>query len=128
MALLRSQAEDLVAHLECSSARVEHRKVPIEKLTTSIWKKLSKFKGAFGTTFEDFTMDGCSSLQSDEEDVKKKKITITFKHRKRVAVRSPGLKKSTKRTTTPEFESKPLQRFVEGSGSRPHFPSVPPIE
>ena len=127
MGAFRSQAEDLVARLERSCERAEHGKVPTEKLTISIRKKLSKFKGAFVTTFEDFTMDGCSSLQSDEEDVKKK-ITITFKHRKRAAVRSPGLKKSTKRTTTPEFESKPLQRFVEGSGSRPHSPSVPPIE
>ena len=70
MGAFRSQAEDLVARLERSCERAEHGKVPTEKLTISIRKKLSKFKGAFGTTFEDFTMNGCSSLQSDEEDVK----------------------------------------------------------
>ena len=126
MGTFRSQAEDLVAHLERSCARVKRRKVPIEKLTTSIQKKLSKFKGAFGTTFEDFTMDGCSSSQSDEKDVKKK-ITITFKHRKRAAVKSPGLKKSTKRTRPP-VDAEPHQQFmVEGSGSRRHSLAVPPI-
>ena len=100
MGAFRSQAKDLVAHLERSCKREERRKVPIEKLTTSIRKKLKKFKGAFGTTFEGFTMDWCSSSQSNEEDVKKK-ITITCKHWKGTAVKSPGLKKNTKRTTPP---------------------------
>ncbi|XXG69352.1 hypothetical protein AAC387_Pa06g2243 [Persea americana] len=125
MGAFRSQAEDLVARLERSCERVERKKVPIEKLTTSIHKKLSKFNSAFGTTFEDFTMDPCSSSQSDEEDVKKK-ITITFKHRKRVVVKSPGLKKSTKRTTPP-VDAEPFQQFmVEGFG--PHSLVVLPIE
>ena len=127
MGAFRSQAKDLMARLECSCERAEHKKVPIEKVTTSIRKKLTKFKGAFGTTFEDFTMDGCSSSQSDEEDVKNK-ITITFKHRKRAVVKSPGLKKRTKRTTPP-VDVEPLQHWViEGPDSRPHSPVVPPIK
>ena len=96
----------MVARLERSYERAERRKVPIEELITSIRKKLTKFKGAFGTTFEDFSMIGCSSSQFDEEDVKKK-ITITLTHRKRAAVKSPTKKKSTKRTTPPVVE--PLQ-------------------
>ncbi|RWR88564.1 Ulp1 protease family, catalytic domain-containing protein [Cinnamomum micranthum f. kanehirae] len=119
-------AEDLVARLERSCDRAERCKLSIEKLTTSLRKKLTKFKGAFGTTFEDFSMDGCSSSHSDEEDVKK--FTITFKHRKRAAVKSSGIKKSAKRSCE-LVDADPLQQFIaEGSGSRPHSPAAPPIE
>ena len=53
----------------------------------SIGKKLEKFTAGFGTNLEDFSFDGCSSSQSNE-DVRKKKIKITFTHKKRPAMKS----------------------------------------
>ena len=64
----------------------------MEKLSISIGKKLGKFKAGFGTNWEDFSFDGCSNSQSNE-DVKKKKITITFTHKKRPVVKSLEKKK-----------------------------------
>ena len=85
----------------------------------SIEKKCNKFKAGFRTNWEDFSFDGCSSSQS--EDVKKKKITITFTHKKKPIVKSQVEKKKTSRRTVPLFQETPLL-MIEGSVSRLHSP------
>ena len=88
----------MVARIE----RAARRKTPTDKLSMLISKKLAKFKAAFGTNWENFSFDGCSSSRSDK-DAAEKKITITFKHKKRPVQKSSAKKtKSSKRIHTAE--------------------------
>ena len=83
----------MVARIERALKWAARKKTPTDKLSMSISKKLAKFKAAFGTNWENFSFDGCSSLQFDEDAVEKK-ITINFKQKKRLAQKSPAKKTS----------------------------------
>ena len=99
--------------------RAVHRNTPLEKLAMLVRKKLEKFRADFETNWDDFSFDGCSSSQSDE-DVRKKKIKITFTHKKMPAMKSPVKKKKTLRRKTPLFQETPLL-MIEGSLSLIHI-------
>ena len=111
----------MVDLIELSFKRATRRNTPLEKLAMSVGKKLKKFRAGFGTSWEDFSFNGCSSSQSDE-DVGKKKIKITFTHKKMIVVKSPGkTKKKMSRRKTLLFQETPLL-MIEGSSSRQHSP------
>ncbi|XXG88800.1 hypothetical protein AAC387_Pa12g0966 [Persea americana] len=84
----------------------------MEELNLSISKKLAKFKASFGTSWEDFSMDGCSSSQSDK-DLTRKKITTTFASKKRAAVKSPREKRKSSRRAPLSVEATSPQQTDE---------------
>ena len=117
----------MVARIERALEQAAHMKTPTNKLSMSISKKVAKFKAAFGTNWENFSFDGCSSSQSDK-DIAEKKITITFKHKKRPAQKSPAKKTKSSRRMHKAEDPNSASINAEGSGSREHSPTEPVVQ
>ena len=92
----------------------------------SISKKLAKFKVAFGTNWENFSFDGCSNSQFDE-DAAVKKITITFKHKKRPAQKSLAKKTKSARKTPTVEEPNSASKNAKRPSSREHSLTEPAV-